>query len=115
MWNKPNPSKQIVECLEREYEILKTGKFDDIAALSAKKETLLRGLDPKTLKPAAAQTIGQLANRNRSLMSEVMRALKDVSARIRSAEKPDRAFSSYTAVGGAVNIGANARGHSKKL
>ncbi|MEM1078004.1 MAG: hypothetical protein AAGI09_05700 [Pseudomonadota bacterium] len=115
MWSKAIPSKQIIDCLEHEYEILKTGKFDEISALSTKKESLLKGLDPKSLAPSTAELISQMATRNGALMVEVMRALKEVSARLRSAEKPDLAFSSYTAVGGAVNIGANARGHSKKL
>ena len=115
MWSKSTPSKQIIACLEHEYEMLKTGKFDDISTLSAKKEGLLKGLDPKSLAPATAQLISQMATRNGALMVEVMRALKEVSARLRSAEKPDRAFSSYTAVGGAVNIGGSSRVHSKKL
>lgn len=115
MWSKSTPSKQIIACLEHEYEMLKTGKYSDISVISAKKESLLKGLDPKSLAPATVQQISQMATRNGALMVEVMRALKDVSARLRTAEKPDRAFSSYTAVGGAVNIGGNARGHSKKL
>lgn len=115
MWNKPDPAMQIIECLEREYIVLKSGEFSEISSLSAKKAELLKKLQPNSLKPATSELIGKKASRNRLLMEEVMRALKEVAARLRSAGRTDVAFSSYTAIGSSVSIGCSSTALSKKL
>jgi hypothetical protein len=115
MWKRTNPAEEILSCLEAEKSLLMSGGFKALSEAPDRKMALLEAMRGSEPDPEILRMVREKAARNAELLQLAAKALRDVSARMRSLTEQRPAFQSYTAAGGQRKIGGSADQVSRKL
>ncbi|URF46510.1 hypothetical protein M8007_17290 [Dinoroseobacter shibae] len=105
MWRARDGLSQVQELLDAQYDLLLSGKVTDLESTAQALSSLIERIDHGNVEAAALQRAKDSAQRNQRLISNAVRAIKDVGARLQSARTAQRGFESYTPYGMARTVG----------
>ena len=115
MWSKPDPVDQILTCLDKESSLLITGNFAELSDLPDRKTELLEKMSLIPVDVDVLSDIRAKASRNGRLLEQAVKAIREVSERLRSMNEKKPVFESYNAHGGRHKIGGHSGQLSRKL
>lgn len=101
--------------LDREYEVLLTGALDQIAAITAEKEALLRKLPQESASPAGLQKVSSDLARNQALLVSAQKGVKAAELALNRLDQAQRETVFYDRSGTVSRIRRDGTGLSEKL
>ena len=94
--------------LDTEREAICDGRLQDLAALVASKENLLRRLPNSSMpSPQTLKRLKEKADRNQLLLGAVVKGVRSVSARIAAIRHPTGVLNTYSASGSREPVGGD--------
>jgi hypothetical protein len=112
MWKTRDGLDRVQNLLDEQYELLLSGKVTDMDRAAQALSSLVDKLATGALRVDELQRAKRSAERNQRLLENTIRAIKDVAARVQSAQTAKSGFVSYTPLGSARTVGAS---HGKTL
>lgn len=112
----PNtPLHALKALLDREYAVLLTGTLDQIVAITAEKEVLLRQLPQASASPAELRKVSSDLARNQALLVAAQKGVKAAELALNRLEQAQKETVFYDRSGAVSRIRRDGNGLSEKL
>ena len=98
--------KDVLALLEAENAILRTGAYDRLGDLTARKERIIADLGTLRLSGAELRRLAEASDRNARLLTAALNGLAEARARLTELAAAKNGFSTYDATGATAIVGA---------
>jgi len=115
MWRTSDCLARVQESLDAQQEMLMSGQLTDLARMSESIASLMNELSEVGDDKLALERVRATAERNRRLLANAIRAVKEVTSRLTRGERAQQGFTTYSALGTARKVGATHVNLIKKL
>ena len=115
MWKTRKAMGQVQALLDEQYAMLVSGKVTELDKTAQGLSGLLDKLAEAEVSSPDLRHVQISAQRNQRLLTEAIRAVKDVAARVQRTQTARAGFESYTPYGRARTVGATGPKLIKKI